>query len=271
MSKKLNILPGTGFFLKNSAAGKENLCSVIASHTSRLGEGEDERDFPPKRSGGIRPGKRWTTGPRGRCRRSSTGVSRSQPAPSFAAILFEGSLPFQRLAPGNHSGSREKKPVRWSDVPCGEKAPSPTRRRGIPGALEGDGEQEEISRYTRRPARPRRRETTAKRRGGLVVYEETGARYPGQLGDRMSMERRPPPPPVPWRAGGAGVRIACTRGDSDRTDHPATPTRTGGNIHVLGLHRNSFRQIARASRSATNAPHQKERHQVRGVRVRPDQ
>ena len=47
MSKKLNIFPGTGFFRRNSAAVKENLCSVIPTPYSSW-EKENASVVPPK-------------------------------------------------------------------------------------------------------------------------------------------------------------------------------------------------------------------------------
>ena len=47
MSKKLNILPGTGFLRRNSAALKENLCSVIPTPYSSW-EKENASVVPPK-------------------------------------------------------------------------------------------------------------------------------------------------------------------------------------------------------------------------------
>jgi hypothetical protein len=103
-----------------------------------------------------------TAGPRGRRRRSGTCVSRSGAFSFLRFFSLGGSFAFPTVKPGNHSGSREKKPVRWSDVPCERNSPIiDTARAESQAPLKAMVNRKRSNRYTRRPARPRSRETTA--------------------------------------------------------------------------------------------------------------
>jgi len=180
-------------------------------------------------------------GTRGRRRRSGTGVSRSGAFSFFRCFSLAGSFAFPTVGLGNHSRSREKKPVKWSDVPCERNSPIiETARAESQAPLKAMANRKRSNRYTRRPARPRRRETTANAAAALLIYEESGARYGVNSEIDMSMEPPPPPPPVPLAIRWSGVRIALYPwGFRPHKSNPANPTSTGGKIHAFkASHRN---------------------------------
>src|SRR3972149_1226366 len=117
MSKKLNIFPGIGFFLRNSAAAKENLCSVSPIPYSR-GENEKESVAPPKTASA--PTIRAPIAVHRENKREGTAAtgSRKTDFPLSGFLLFPFSFPFSvaffafpAVTWEDHAPTRSRKPV----------------------------------------------------------------------------------------------------------------------------------------------------------------
>src|SRR3989304_1708136 len=118
MSKKLNIFPGTGFFRRNSAAAKENLCSVIPIPYCSW-EKEKESIVPPNAVSAV-----TSTTTRATCRPENRVGGTGTFFFSAGLDFFLRSLPFPDEGfpfgcafGANHSAVRATNPVRCREIP----------------------------------------------------------------------------------------------------------------------------------------------------------